>query len=390
MMRSKHLLALLLPGLTAAVVGLTCAPMDAPPTAPSDSTEKEKPVVENLFNSPAPKVVGPQERLELAIDLVRRRELVVTSGFWTVFHGILGLGPSVTLYDPKTGVRVKAVDHISLGGGLRGLEFVETKYGLDVQTQSDFFSQGHQDQYIAEMAQWGMPIDRKFVVYGKEYTFRDFVNHCKMRARVTQDQELSWAIIILAQYFGTDLEWTNMYGEKLRFEDVVRYELDQSINQAACGGTHRLFGLNWALHLHLQKGGKLTGVWEEIDRKAREHAKLARKLQNPNGSFSTNFFRGPGNASERSLRISTTGHTLEWLALALPDEELKQPWMQEAANALALMFLELQSAPEEGGSLYHAAHGLLMYYARVYGGEKLGENNPYIPLPPREKTAAKP
>jgi len=33
---------------------------------------------------------------------------------------------------------------------------------------------------------------------------------------------------------------------------------------AACGGTHRLFGLSWVYHLHLQKGGKTEGVWRAI------------------------------------------------------------------------------------------------------------------------------
>ena len=42
------------------------------------------------------------------------------------------------------------------------------------------------------------------------------------------------------------------------------------------------------------------------------------------------------------------------------------------------MFLDIQNAPMEGGTLYHAVHGLLLYYARVYGPEKLG---PLAPPP---------
>ena len=50
--------------------------------------------------------------------------------------------------------------------------------------------------------------------------------------------------------------WTNKDGEALRFEDLVRYEVNAPINDAACGGTHRLFGLKWVANLHARKSGQ--------------------------------------------------------------------------------------------------------------------------------------
>ena len=81
-------------------------------------------------------------------------------------------------------------------------------------------------------------------------------------------------------------------------------------------------------------------------------------------------------------RMNATGHIFEWLSLAMSDEELKEPWMQDAASSLATMFFDIQSKPMKGGTLYHATHGLLLYYARVYGGDKLGVNRPYFPGEP--------
>jgi hypothetical protein len=78
---------------------------------------------------------------------------------------------------------------------------------------------------------------------------------------------------------------------------------------------------------------------------------------------------------------------LEWLALALSDAELRQAWVQEAANAVSLMILEHQGEGIEGGTLYHAVHGLLEYYARVYDAEKLGPLKPYMILLPGESTS---
>jgi hypothetical protein len=380
-MRTKMLIALPL-GAAAALFLAACAPVESP----NKETDNKPglPPGEQLSKPPTPKPEpkGLKERIEAAIDNVRRRELETRNGFWTIFHGILGLGPSVTLRNPETGEHVNAVDYIAAGGELRGLGFFPTKYGLDVKMGEIGISQGHQDQFIAEMAQWNMPADKKFTVFGKDYTFMDFVRHAQMRASVTKNQELSWAVIIIGQYLGTDISWTNRDGEELHFTDLVRYELDANVENAACGGTHRLFGLTWAYHLHLINGGEKEGVWRAVPEKVAKYRDVACKLQNGDGSFSTDFFRGPGNAADKQLRINTTGHTLEWLALALPEEELRAEWMQNAANALALMILDLQGAPIEGGSLYHAVHGLLIYYARLYDRKWLGPNDPLIPLPP--------
>jgi hypothetical protein len=324
---------------------------------------------------------GLKARIEAAVKNVRGRDLSTTNAFWTVFHAILGLGPGIELVDPKTKERTNALDFICNGGSVRGLVFKPTPAGVDVVSTMDTLGQGHQDQFIAEMAQWGMPANRRMLVQGKEYTFLDFVNHSQSRARVTQNQELSWTIIIIAQYRGTDIEWTNPFHEKLHYHDIVRYELNAPIENGACGGTHRLFGLTWAYHLHLQKGGKTEGVWRGVPEKNAKYRDLAKKLQNADGSFSTSFFRERANDPNMDRRMNTTGHILEWLSLALSDEELRQPWVQDAVSALCQQILSQQRAPIDSGSLYHAVHGLLIYYARVFD-RSICPPELLVPLPP--------
>ncbi len=368
-----------------AFTGIACPP--APKVEPLD---KDKVKVGNNL-PPTENLEQLRPRIEAALDQVRSRELMAKHGFWTVFHGILGTGlEKTTLKDPKSKERVNAIEYICNGGELPGLNFVPTKHGLDVETvdprinpDKEFIAQGHQDQFIAEMAQWGMPLERKFKVGGRDYTFADFVNHSKMRSSVTKEQELSWAIIIIAQFYGTNHAWTNGDGEKLRCEDVVRYELNQPISdKAACGGTHRLFGLTWAYHLHLKNGGRKEGVWLDVEAKITDYKQRARKLQNPDGSFSIKHFEPPGKLErepDTELRIGTSGHVLEWLALAMTDEELRSPWMQNAVSGLSVLILDMRKERIDGGALYHAAHGLHLYHERVYGVPA-----PYLPLLPQK------
>jgi hypothetical protein len=357
-------------------VVLAFAAFGCPPGPPPIDPPKKNGAGEQ--HAPPESVEHLKPRLEAALTQVRSRELLTTHGFWTVFHAILGNGLKDTMIkNPQTKERINAIDYICKGGELRGLSFVPTRTGLDVEIRPDwmFVGQGHQDQFIAEMAQWGMPRTKKFKVAGNDYTFEDFIRHSKMRASTKKDQELSWAVVIVAQYYGTGHAWTNSDGDELRCEDLVRYENNASINEAACGGTHRLFGLTWAYYLHRKNGGKVDGVWADVDRKIADYKKLAHDYQNPDGTFSTEYFKGKARQPDTELRISTTGHILEWLALAMTDEELRAPWVQSAVNSLVLLILDMGNLQVDGGALYHAAHGLHIYHERVFGTPA-----PYLPL----------
>jgi hypothetical protein len=365
-----------------AFTGIACPP--TPPTPPGDANKKNDAKATDAPPPPVEDLTYLQKRIEAALEHVENRDLRTDYAFWTVFHGILGSGPEkAMLKNPETGKRVNAVDYICDGGQVRGMQFLPTPDGLDVRSamgmEEQGVYQGHQDQFVAEMTQWGMPKERRFRVGGKDFTFEDFIRQSRARASVTKKQELSWAILIIAQHYGTDYAWTNNAGEKVRFDEVVRYELDQPIDTAACGGTHRLFGLTWAYHLHLKNGGKKDGVWKDVETKIESYKLLAHKLQNPDRSFSTDYFKGPERKQDSDRRIGTTGHTVEWLALAMTDDELKAPWMQDAVNALVAMILNMGDESIDSGSLYHAAHGLRLYHDRMFGTPAA-----YVPLLPKK------
>ncbi len=42
--------------------------------------------------------------------------------------------------------------------------------------------------------------------------------------------------------------------------------------------THRLFGLTYALFLHLQSGGKIEGIWSEVKDHLDNHVALRAKV----------------------------------------------------------------------------------------------------------------
>jgi len=345
------------------LTGISCAPQEEGTRGEGRGAREEQP----HHRAPEPGPTSLKDRIDAALDNARQRPLLTTHAFWTIFHGILGLGLDAMLLNPDTGEHVKAIGYICNGGPIRGLDFFPTPDGRDVRTMiGSGVGQGHQDQFVAEMVQRGLPADRLFRVNGREYPFADFLRQSRARARVTTDQELSWTMLIIGQSFGTDCSWTNAAGEKLTFEDVVRYEVHQPIESAACGGTHRLFGLTWVYHLHRARDGQAVGVWKEVADKIEHYQQLARQYRNPDGSLSTAYLGGPGNSPDTQLRIGSWGHVVEWLSLALTDQELAEPWMQEAVNHLVLAILNSRTDPIDNGAFYHAIHGLEIYRARVF------------------------
>ena len=91
--------------------------------------------------------------------------------------------------------------------------------------------------------------------------------------------------------------------------------------------------------------------YQELRAKLDLYKANARKFQHADGSFSTGYVSKAEDNKELPARIASTGHVLEWLALELSDDELRQSWMQDAASALAVMILENQNNPIDGGAL---------------------------------------
>jgi len=346
-------------------------PADVPPSPTPAQATRAKPV------NPL------QQRIEAALASVHSRDLLTTNSFWTVFHGILGMGPKTTLKDPETGKRYNAIDYIfaETGGNIRGLVFTPTEAGVDVQTVGmnpflkEHEGQGHQDQFLAEMIQWRVPADRVVKIAGmpnKTFHIQDFVQESKARCRIDQNQELSWCLIVVAEYGGgTEAVWKNKHGQTIRFEQVLEYEMNADINVASCGGTHRLFGVAWAYHRHLAHCKKAmkqpTAIWTRAKTYLEKYKTLSKDWQSSDGGFSTAHYRERESNSEVEPRLAASGHILEWLAQYVSDDEIRSPWMENGARAVAQIILDSDRSPVASGSLYHAAHGLATYHARRFG-----------------------
>ncbi|SVE46374.1 uncharacterized protein METZ01_LOCUS499228, partial [marine metagenome] len=99
-------------------------------------------------------------------------------------------------------------------------------------------------------------------------------------------------------------------------------------------------------------------TWKDARKYLDKYVALSREFQQADGAFSAAvFYKAARPRSPRQL-ISTTGHALEWMSLALSPEELQQAWV---LKAIERMVADMEKFPTEvfsDGGLYHAAHAL--------------------------------
>ena len=296
------------------------------------------------------------------------------NGAWQVVHGILAFGDELPLAtaDGKT----TALSWLLGGGGLRGWRLRPGSEGIVATIEEGSTTgQGHPDQWIGYLAQCGLdgiPVDTPITVNGKPHTLRDLL--AQAQADIRPGREATWTLMALSAWLPPESRWTASDGRTWTVEDVVAMEAAAEIDGAACGGCHRLYGLVTALATHRaarQAAGlpdaALGGGWADAEARIEDCIDIARRHQQPDGSFSVHFFERPGTSADLFARLGATGHIFEFLVAALDDERLTEPWVTEAATRLVTLLEQTADVDVECGALYHAIHGLRLYRERVCG-----------------------
>ncbi|MFC1759409.1 ADP-ribosylation factor-directed GTPase activating protein isoform b [Planctomycetota bacterium] len=317
-----------------------------------------------------------QQKIDAALDYTfYERELnTAEHGAWQVLHGALAYQRQFPVRVGNTESTQSAISYLLDGGTVDGWQFRpgqkldNGRIGLRAVMQPGTKrGQGHADQWLAILAQCEFPIEKEIITGGRKYTIGDLIAQVQLDVPNNIEVEYSWTLIGLALYLEPDTTWTANDGEEWSIPGLIEIELQQDLNESACGGTHRLIGVTMALNEYKKKGGELKGIWATADTRIRNAIRIAQQTQNEDGSFSPNYFARPGQTVDTATRLATTGHILEFLSLAMAKSELETEWVRNAAEHLSELFLDTEEISLECGALYHAAHGLALYRDLVYG-----------------------
>lgn len=320
-----------------------------------------------------------KQRIDAALEFTLQNRHLNTQDHaaWQILHGNLAFGRDFPVI--HEGESIPVIDYLSQGGRMNGWTIERgnklqsddpenPKFGMRAVTEPGTRAgQGHYDQWLAILSQCDVAPETTFVVGPDTFTMTNFVQQVQLDISRNHLREFSWTLIGLTRYFPTDHTWTDSTGKDWSISDLAQIEVEQGLANGACGGSHRLIGLTMSLNRRKEAGLPIDGPWADAEQLIQESIENARNYQNPNGALSVNYFARPGSSPDLAENLGTTGHTLEFLSLALEKEELEKEWARRAASYLCEVFERTEEVSLECGALYHAAHGLALYREKVFG-----------------------
>ncbi len=286
---------------------------------------------------------------------------------WEVMHGFIAFGiPTQIRVGGPAGDLVNAIGWSNMGGRCRGQVMLAAADDR-LMALKGVGVQGHSAQYLAILAQCRVAANSPIILNSRKFTVTDLIAEEKLSCR--PNTELTFALIGLAHYLPTDATWKSRDGRSWSLARLVEEEIEQPIRGAPCGGTHRLFGLAYGCQRRLRATGQLDGAYLRADKYVRDYQNFTlTKLQNRDGSFSTEWFKYPADRRDDvDRKIQTTGHILEWLVGSLDQDKLYDPRVVAAAEFLSAALAKDPSREWKLGPLGHALHALNIYQERAWG-----------------------
>jgi hypothetical protein len=315
-----------------------------------------------------PKELDPLKRKirnTLAHYYFRRQEDVAKRSPWGVMHCLISYGVDAQVkHDGKS---VNAIGWLCYNGVCQNQNlFYTDKETGKIQARIGVGVQGHAGQFLAMMAQSKVKADFPMLVEKEKFTIEDLLEYEQHNIRA--GTELTFKLIGFSHYLNSDAKWKNDLDEDWDIPRVIREELKQPIVGAACGGTHRLMGLSYAVANRKKQKQPVDGQWLRAEQFTQSYQQYLFRLQNSDGSFSTDWFARKADNGKYTRKLETTGHMLEWLVYSLPQEKLTDPRVIRSVNFLADLLMATPYEEWKIGPQGHALHALALYDERVFGG----------------------
>ncbi len=306
-----------------------------------------------------------RDRIRKCLDHYYRRPLNSQEHSpWSLMHTMIAWGSDS--YIRAGGARGRSVgtaQWLGQNGLSDGVRLLYVKNG-ELKAKTGPGLQGHDGQLLAMLAQTRIRADYPIRVDNRDFEVRDLIAMEKETCRGRM--ELTFKLIGLAHYLHPDDSWQAQGGATWDISKLIKSEIAAPINGVTCGGTHRLMGLSYAVRMRRKYGLPVSGQWARAEKYTSDHVNLAFRLQNSDGTFSTNFFRGKENRNDMDRKLKTTGHLLEWIVYSVPHERLQDRRITRAVDQLTNLMMSNRYYDWPKGPIGHAIRALSLYNERVF------------------------
>lgn len=295
---------------------------------------------------------------------------------WLIAHAAIAFGNTQKVMLSEDAGQVGAVDYLLGHATFDGARIYRLVDGRPVVPEGAFgrFVETHTDQFLMVYAEAGTASDAPVIFEnGHVMTVGDLVD--ASAAGFDAADELGWTLMALSAYRDGDFSWRTLEGERWSIADVLEAAIRRDPRWETEGGAHHLYGIAYALHSYRSVPTASPDLVRRIEEYLGRYARLARGFQGKDGAFSAAMLRGPVPPRSPEQLVWSTGHTLEWLSLALPATELREDWIRRAADLLGETLIKVDVdtnraanpfRPSQLGAAYHAVHALGLYRERLH------------------------
>lgn len=374
------------PGAVALLSLFLCAALASP-----DCRSAEPPAASPLQDPAAPRepagkmgrAIRSQPSLDPmvaeALERVRGRRLTTADDPWVIMHGVLAFGADYRILDRRSGEPTSALEFIAQRATIRR-EGREVALLAETNGYPHFLydraAQGHENQFLMIFAEAGVPASFPLRTgAGRQVRLADLLRQATTVFHPRQHP--AWTSVAFLHYLGPFATWRNALGESSSITELLDILLGYEDDIE--GGTHRLYGLVYALcrlrEAQEKEPGGLPG--EEPARRSllqrlpalqaalRERIRAAEAWRRADGLYAGAWWaaaagQGEGPDEDDDVLLKT-GHMLEWLTLACGSLPCRPGWLGETTRGLARRILRSDVEHAAPGPLYHAAHGLRLW-----------------------------
>ena len=204
--------------------------------------------------------------------------------------------------------------------------------GIHIRWGVDSSTSVHHDHMLACLAEAGVSLDRPVFTTSRRLTMQQVLSEALRDFRL-DERETEWSVMAFGLYLFPQqtTSWHNSQGRKITLDMLADRLIRTHRRKGVCLGTHRIYSLMAMLRLDDQYGPGLLA--KETRERIMDFLRGARDLiiaaQDKDGSWPPNWHDGAdaGRLADPDepiyRRVISTGHHLEWLAIA--PQELHPP-----------------------------------------------------------------
>ncbi|MDR3109393.1 MAG: hypothetical protein LBU65_06865 [Planctomycetaceae bacterium] len=231
--------------------------------------------------------------------------------------------------------------------------------------------QNKPSQFLALLAMSNIRDNYEIRVGGKSYSIADLV--ASERALCRNGYNHALTLVGLSFYTESRDQWKSDTGESWSIERLVASELNRPVDQSTSEATDWLLGLATAVELYNNEGARFTPTMKLARDQVVTYHDFVLSIQNEQGLWHSEFFVKRGVDSDHYATLYASGHILRFMVLSLPENELTNPNITRAIQALATKVSQVpQTANAVTMTDYQteavsvALHALAIYNQRVF------------------------